>query len=343
MAKRSVYFITNRNLKREGGRPTFGVTFNPNASSELRYGRAEVDENGGEFTVGDIEVYPERRTSEGYVVKGSTGFLTDLHALMFDGAGDSIIFVHGFNTDFADALRSGARLARGLERHGARLNLVVFSWPSDGEKIPFHSYFRDREDARASGPALGRAFIRAREFLEALPPEKACKRNLHLVAHSMGAYVVRNALQYVIGRGTENLVRIFNQVVLAAPDEDDDAFEHPHKLQLLSRLGRRVTCYFSKRDIALGLSDKTKSNPDRLGSDGARLKDMLPAKVAMIDCQDFSGSGAPPVPGDTNHHGYFERSERIQRDLSQILSGVDDEQIEGRIFVPERKCYRVAP
>ena len=35
-------------------------------------------------------------------------------------------------------------------------NTGLFSWPSDGQLIPYMSYYRD--DARASGRAMGKAF-----------------------------------------------------------------------------------------------------------------------------------------------------------------------------------------
>ena len=36
------------------------------------------------------------------------------------------------------------------------LDIGSFSWPSDGQLIPYMSYYRD--DARASGRAMGKAF-----------------------------------------------------------------------------------------------------------------------------------------------------------------------------------------
>lgn len=60
--------------------------------------------------------------------------------------------------------------------------------------------------------------------------------------------------------------RVFDQVFLMAPDEDDDAFEHEHKLLPLPRLAKRVNAYFNNEDVAMTVSDKTKGNPDRLGA-----------------------------------------------------------------------------
>jgi esterase/lipase superfamily enzyme len=42
--------------------------------------------------------------------------------------------------------------------------------------------------------------------------------------------------------------RTFDQIVLAAADEDDDAFDELLKFQPLPRLGRAVTVYHTQRD-----------------------------------------------------------------------------------------------
>mgnify|MGYP000635563021 CR=1 FL=1 len=102
------------------------------------------------------------------------------------------------------------------------------------------------------------------------------ERVLHLMAHSMGAYVLRHGLQAIRAKDPRALVRVFDQILLVAADEDDDAFETDEKLKPLSQIGRQVTVYFNPNDRALVISDKTKGNRDRLGSDGPRLVDLIP-------------------------------------------------------------------
>ena len=53
-----------------------------------------------------------------------------------------------------------------LNRVGDKaVRVVLFTWPSDGQKIPWWSYFSDRNDARASADAVGRAFLKLRDYL----------------------------------------------------------------------------------------------------------------------------------------------------------------------------------
>jgi hypothetical protein len=64
---------------------------------------------------------------------------------------DTMVFIHGFNVTFIEALEAGALLAADLPvdpEHKTRPNLVVFSWPSDGLKVPFMSYYSDHVGER---------------------------------------------------------------------------------------------------------------------------------------------------------------------------------------------------
>ena len=48
---------------------------------------------------------------------------------------------------------------------------LVFTWPSDGSMLPFKAYASDRDDARASGVALGRGLQKLASFLSGIRPE----------------------------------------------------------------------------------------------------------------------------------------------------------------------------
>jgi len=119
----------------------------------------------------------------------------------------------------------------------------------------------------------------------------------------MGAYVLRHGVQAILAKDADGLVRLFDQILLAAPDEDDDTFELDTKLKPLPRIGRQVTVYFNPSDLALVTSDKTKGNPDRLGSDGPRLVDLIPKKVVLVDCRNVARD-ADMLIG----HSYYSRS-----------------------------------
>ncbi|KRB52514.1 alpha/beta hydrolase [Phenylobacterium sp. Root700] len=334
MSRLRVHFATNRNHLSDNKFEIFGKAFNPDGVAALRYGYADFDD-GPRPTA--VEVYPEEADENGFKVKGSDRFLRDLHQCMAGDHSDTLVFIHGFNVSFIGALAAGADLAREVRIDGRALNVVVFSWPSDGAMIPLMSYYSDREDARASGAALARAYLRLKTFVtEELGPNDYCQRQLHLLAHSMGVYVLRNGLQAVVSKEPRSLVRLFDQILLAAPDEDDDCFEKDDKLKLLPYMGRQVTVYFNPRDRALLISDKTKANPDRLGSDGPRLVDLLPKKVVLVDCRNIA-SGADEL----SQHSYYINSRAVSQDIAAVMLGLEPDMILNREFLLAKRAWRL--
>ena len=337
MAKLRVFFATNRNHQPDNKLLVFGPHFNPDGVGALRFGHADFDGAPKEPKLEDMFVYPDVKGEVDIAKTGGGMFLNDLRQAMAGGPrSDTLVFIHGFNVSFNSALQAGAHLAREVSVGGKAVNVVVFSWPSDGAAIPQMSYYSDREDARASGPAIARAFLKLRDFLVALSPADYCQRCLHLLTHSMGAYVLRQGLQALIAKDPDSLTRAFDQIILAAPDEDDDTFEYDTKLKLLPRLGRQVTVYFNPNDKALLISDKTKANPDRLGSDGPRLVDLIPKKVVLVDCRVVAGHANPFV-----EHSYYINSRAMAQDIGSVLNGDLPEIIVNRDFIDRQRAYRI--
>lgn len=332
-----VYFATNRNHQPDRAEEPFGCGASEHGAAALRFGHAEFSAVGNGVQRTAVEVYPENLVPGPNLVRGSDRFLSDLHEAMRDGARDTLIFIHGFNVSFNEALSSAALLARDTQIGRKPVNVVVFSWPSDGLLVPYMSYYSDREDGRASGPALARAYLRLKDFLtEDLAVDERCEQRLHILAHSMGAYVLRHGLQAIRAKDPRALVRIFDQILLVAADEDDDAFETDDKLKPLSQIARQVTVYFNPNDRALVISDKTKGNRDRLGSDGPRLVDLIPKKVELVDCQVCA-----PTADPKGRHSYHVNSPAVAADISAVLRGQAADQIDNRRYVASKRAWQI--
>lgn len=196
---------------------------------------------------------------------------------------------------------------------------------------PWLAYSSDRRDAAASGAALARGFLKLRDFIASLSTDEACEQRLHLIAHSMGNYVLRHALQEVRRQSAHKLPRVFDQIFLMAADEDDDAFEHDHKLRLLPRMARHVNVYFNRGDTAMSVSDYTKGNPDRLGDDGPRGPFQVPGKVTQVDCSN--------VVGGLVEHSYYIDTPAVVADMAQVLEGVDPMKVDPREFLEDRNRF----
>lgn len=240
---------------------------------------------------------------------------------------DVLVYIHGFNVSWEEAVASAMALQTMVNQPLTKsskkdIAVVLFTWPSDGKVIPVYSYKSDRTDAEFSGNAFGRGLLKLRDFLVKLRTriqrngkcELICKRDIHLLCHSMGNYVLQNTLQRMIGfNHGMRLPRLFDHIFMCSPDVDDNVLEEGQPLFRLPELGRYVNIYHNRGDIAMYVSDYTKQNPDRLGLNGAARPSLLNQKVHQIDCSDI-------VTGVVEHSYYL--NGEVNQDIRYSLFGL---------------------
>jgi len=263
----------------------------------LSYGRAEisipVDHKIGEIDGSGWEIVADNTKSEtdfgvvGTTTLGPTDFVA---ALAGESAksGDAtvLVYVHGYNNSFIDAMQRGAQLAADLDWRGP---VVVFSWPSHAALLDFGE---DRKNAEASAAPL-------RVFLGMLA-NRADGGAIDLVAHSMGARVLLLALA-----GLQNTGRPFAEIVLAALEMPRD--EYAKLVPRAVAAGRRVTVYASTDDMALRLVAGLGSAPVGDANGGF-------AVMSNVDMIDASAAGGDPLG-----HSYLGDSRAVLADLYQLL------------------------
>jgi esterase/lipase superfamily enzyme len=336
-----IYLATNRNPDNPDHPTDFGNHFSNNGLTDLRFGWADVTgDNLDQYTLTVAEESLDVGLANAAVKDlsqqklGSKTVFEEIRNEMMTRQQDCVIFIHGFNVTFKEAIQRTAQLKRFYA--DAPMSFFLFTWPSDGSMLPFKAYASDRDDARASGVALGRGLQKFASFLHGSRPEEYCGQNVHLFAHSMGNYALRWAFQAVQSSTGSTLRRLLEQVVLFAADEDDDAFEYEHKLQRLPDLARRVTLYHNPGDKALVISDITKGNPDRLGASGPRNSRALPDKVTVVNCEPVL-----PFLEDLTGHQYFSRDPVVREDVLAVLKGHASHNIGTRAYQPETRSYRL--
>lgn len=322
----TIYFATNRNPNNAEPPTDFGKGFSDTGLGDLRFGQAKVKR--GALDHNSIQVLPDNST------QGSESLFQQLRESMKAQSLDSLLIIHGFNVSFKVAVESAAKIGERYVRLSNKTyqpNIFVFSWPSDGVVT---SYINDRHDAEASGYAFARGLMKLATFLKSSNSGEACQQNINLIAHSMGNYVLRHALQQArkIANG-ESLSRIFDNIVLTAADEDNDTFEFDHKLAKLPELAQRITVYFNNGDLALAASDLTKGNPDRLGHDGPSKPHQIPAKVVIVDASD--------VVKGINEHSYHVEEDKVARDIIAVFRGESSDKIPSRQYVPHANKFRL--
>ena len=180
--------------------------------------------------------------------------------------------------------------------------------------------FSDRGDAEGSALAVARGLLKLRDYLIGRGPGGAsamlpnCGASIHLLCHSMGNYLLQVALKHVADNATgRRLPRLFDQILMCAPDVDDDVLEPGAEMWRLPEMARRVTVYHNDGDLALWISDNTKGNPDRLGARGPRRGSVLDDKVYVVDCG--------PVVRGLIEHSYY-RCGRVNDDIRECIANV---------------------
>lgn len=346
MRAMTVFFATNRNMITDNGvvvpvPADSGPRFGPHPS-DFRVGSAEVEiRMAGEGSapgtkIGDEARFVKAELAEEYydseagefVEKGSDmlfpALMEALGELNLDRyrAGvrrSALVFIPGFAYTFRESIERGALLAHLYSTDVHELVPFVFSWPSDG--TVWFAYDDDRRDAELSGAAAGRAFRTFVRYLFRQRREGICISATFLVAHSMGAYALRHAVQEVIKR-PEDVFQLFDVAVLPAADEDRDALVRGEQLLPLSRLAGEIVVYSNRRDKPLKYAD----SPPRMGHRGppAGTEDVFGAPVTVVRCEDVDRSGE-----DGTRHQYYRVSPEVVRDISAVLSG---DQADGEAF-----------
>lgn len=203
----------------------------------------------------------------------------------------ALIFVHGFNTGFEDALYRNAQIVWDLQYQGVS---VLFSWSSKG-KVRDYNYDQDSAD------------IAQAEFAELLTKLRDSGiAHIDVIVHSMGNRVVLPALDRLAERS--NPVRV-RQLVMAAPDVARDKFmiQFPQAKKIVDG----ATLYASSADKALIASAELNDFP-RAGMVFANGPVLLP----NLDTIDVTAIG-DEIFG--LNHTVFATNRAVMDDLKLLL------------------------
>ncbi len=227
-----VWFITDR---AKASHPQVGYYFGSEESDELSFGYSLVKLPEWRVMGRTKPLLWERILGNaGYqVVENRIVDKTDFEAALPSRGTrkDMLLFVHGYNTVFEDAILRSAQFQTDLKMAG---QVICYSWPSHGSAW---SYGRDAAVCEESE----NCFLYALHLLTSV-----CDRgNLHVLAHSMGN---RLLLQACHSNAASGPAFAFGQVIIAAPDIAQRKFRQ--HCNAYSGATRR-TMYSSKHDRAL--------------------------------------------------------------------------------------------
>ena len=228
--------------------------------------RGRAPDPSRDFLTVDRDVFPD-----------AAGFRADLSRALRaspKGKREAIIFVHGYNTNFAEGVYRLAQLGQDLGTDGV---LISYSWPSRASVL---GYVYDRDSV-----------LFARDGLERLLDEvsAAGAEHIFIVGHSLGAHLTMETLRQMALSGRPLAQSRISGVALMSPDIDVDVFQS--QARSIGKLPQPFFIFTSQRDRALSLSARLTGEGDRLGNvkEAGEIGNL---EVTLIDTSAFSvGSG----------------------------------------------------
>ena len=208
------------------------------------------------------------------------GFLDRVGDLAAQPDHKIVVFVHGYNNSYQEAVFRLADLAREVRQQAVP---VLFSWPSEATVT---GYVSDRDSV---------AYARG-DLADLLTDLTATGRPVVLVGHSMGGWLVMETLRQLRLDGRGHVIAGL-EVGLVSPDIDLDVFRT--QVMAVGRLSPPLTVLTSPDDRVLAASARVAGGRTRLGAvraDDPQMRRMAQqAGVRLIDISALPASDA------TNH------------------------------------------
>jgi len=205
------------------------------------------------------------------------------------------LFIHGYNTLFAEGLYRFAQVVHDSE---SRATPVLFTWASRGRPS---QYIYDTNSATAARDELT-------HILRLLLASHA--DHIVILAHSLGNWVTVEALrQLEISSPGSSSARL-GPILLAAPDIDVDVFKA--QLRSFGDKRRQLFVVLSKDDRALAFSRFVAGGENRVGDD-PNVQELAALGVTVIDLTNLKAS-------DSFHHSKFAELAEAAPQLAPILA-----------------------
>ncbi|MCK0208302.1 alpha/beta hydrolase [Starkeya koreensis] len=238
-------------------------------------------------------------------------FLTDLKAELARrpvGQKQAVIFVHGYNTRFSEALYRITQMAEDSKSPSVP---VLFTWASRGDVA---DYVYDNNSATAARDRL-------EETIRLVFDSGA--EQVTILAHSMGNWVTVEALRQIQMSGKRLPPEKIGNIILAAPDIDVDVFKT--QLKRFGKPAKPFIVIVSRDDKALAFSDFIAGDKPRLGAytNDAELVELGALVVDM--------SGVKSL--DDLNHGKFAQLAGMAPELRGMVARAQGSKAAGNIEV----------
>jgi len=250
---------------------------------------------------------------------------TWLNELLKNNPKDLLVFVHGYNDSEFDILDRHRKIKNGLIAQGYAGEVLSFDWPCGDNAL---MYLDDRHRADKTAVSLVRDCITALTSAQ----QKGCTANIHLLAHSTGAYIVRQA--FIYADITPDLTRFnwsVSQIMFVSGDVSRESLSPAQdRVNSLYTHCLRFTNYFNPFDSILAISNaKRLGFSPRVGRVG--LPDDAGPKTGDVNCGNYYNS-IPDKKGEAFCHSWYFDDKLFMQDLFLTITAEID-----RNYLPTRK------
>ena len=197
-----------------------------------------------------------------------------------EARGDILFVVHGYNESETEVMDRHRRIRYGLAALAFKGVIVSFDWPSGASAL---AYLPDRHRAKQTALQLvsdGIAQLAARQTPD-------CPINIHILGHSTGAYVIREAFDDADDSQLRQSSWLVSQILFAAGDVSSGSMAADDSgAKSVYRHCLRLTNYSNRNDSVLDISNvKRLGVAPRVGRIG--LPPDSPAIAVNIDCTEL--------------------------------------------------------
>ncbi len=236
--------------------------------------------------------------------------------------GDVLVFIHGYNNTPDLVLQRHRLIKKNLAYYGFLGTVVSFDWPSGDTAL---AYLPDRQEAKETAFALVRDGI----WAVAQGQSANCDINVHLLAHSTGAYVVQEAFDDADDHAAIAAINwTVSQIAFISGDISSNSMEAGDSETVsIYRHCIRLTNYSNTHDEVLQISNVKRIGVEpRVGRIG--LPELAPPQALNVDCSAYYQASVAGTMGVVDSvagsHSWQFTNMVFACDLAQTLNGNRD-------------------
>ncbi len=306
-----ILVITNRNT--DGENEECNNKYFKNSPGSVKYIYCFINVPK-EHSIGSLDVSNDKIINKNlyfYAIRQKNLEKKDFYDIIKDKK-EILIFVHGFNVEFEEAVYRAAQIHYDLKFQGIT---ILYTWPAGPQGGMFsnlminETYKVNQQYAKISLPVF-------KSFLQELFNNLSKGTRIYLIVHSMGHQIVIPVLVELANSNQIKNKKI-QEIIFNAPDYPIEDFKRDAKV--IKNIAHRITIYCSPNDNALKASEVVNKNR-RIGQC---------YKVDGLDVINVKRVDSPILGIGGLGHGYYS-SRAILTDLYQLMLGIE---VKNRLFI----------